>query len=110
FALCALCRWFCHGPNFRRSRVASPDDAHRDVGASYAAVVLPVFLFSFPPSLGLPSVGWRGRTRANPAHFQNFIATTQISQRLDGRFNDVGMIAWTKRFRQDVANPRGLYD
>jgi hypothetical protein len=63
------------------------------VGTSYAAVIPLAFLFSFPLSRRLPSIGWRARMRANPAHFQNLIATTQISQRLDRRFNDVGMIA-----------------
>src|SRR5689334_21546374 len=93
FAPCALCRWFCRGLSFRRNRVVSPDDAHRDAGAGYAAVIPPVFLFLFPSSRRLPSIGWRRRMRANPADFQNFIASTQISQRLDGRLNNVGMIA-----------------
>ena len=48
--------------------------------------------------------------RANPAHFQNFIATTQISQRLDRRFNDVGVIARAERLGEDVANSGRLDD
>src|SRR5690242_15726961 len=93
FALYVLCRWFCRDPNFRRNRVVSPDDAHRDADAGYAVVIPPVFLFLFPSSRRLSSIGWRRRMRANPADFQNFIASTQISQRLDGRLNNVGMIA-----------------
>src|SRR5206468_9352543 len=108
FDLCDPYHWFCRGRNFRRSRGVSPDAVLPDAAANYADATQSLFLFWPRISQRLPSITRCIHPWANSAHFQNFIAAPQISQRFDGGFDHVGVIARAERFRQDITDSRRL--